>query len=277
MSIWNEAGDFIESGKWTHWPNPFNSVKNITVLMCNDGVWLASIELYAELVASFFWTNFVPSPVEIFRKTFLGGYRCGFYLKIRGFSPGDLIWGGRTTRVLAEIAHPGLVGLFYWWLASTAIAALDAWTSVVYAEESCGLTLGDCLAGSGAGFLIVEGDGSSTGFDVIYDPSNLFNGIGSFIAIDEPGYRAFATMTVTNASAVDLTYRAYISNVSDGGPDGEIMTLAPGESRDHLIMGNVDPGLHTLQARCELFTDPINPGRLRWVCSRFGATKRPVG
>jgi len=272
MSIWNDAGDFVESGKWTHWPNPFGRIKNITVHMCNDGIWLAEIEFYAAIAASFFFTNLVPSPVEIFRKTFTGGYRCGFYLKVLKWSPGDIIWGAGTTRIIAQMIGPFFAAVYYWWLASTVIEALDTWTSVIYAEEMCGLKVTDCLAADGAGSLIVIGDGSSTGFEVFYDPSNLFNGIGSFIQPGVEGYYAFASFTVTNQALITLNYRVYLSNCNGDNASSGTESLAPGESKDFFINGKVDPGLHTIQARVELFTDPGPGRRIHWVCQRFGAT-----
>jgi len=62
---------------YTHWPSPYNFQKNIKVLACQDG-WVAEIELYATAAGYFFWSNLVPSPVEITRKLFLGSYKCGF-------------------------------------------------------------------------------------------------------------------------------------------------------------------------------------------------------
>jgi len=121
---------------YTHWPSPYNFQRQIKIKACQDG-WIAEIELYANVAAYYFWTNLLPSPVEITRKLFLGQYKCGFYLPIRFKSPLQFIIGKGGVKALAWIARPFTRVLFWWWVASSIFAAFDTYQMVVEAKEDC--------------------------------------------------------------------------------------------------------------------------------------------
>jgi len=138
-SIWeNSLKETKESVMHGAWPNPFrNMIKRIDVLACED-TWLAMVEMVGLAAVEFFWTHFVPSPVEITRKVALGSYKCGFFSPIKVKSPIDIIWrDGRTSRMLLQIATPVTTGLFYWWAQDTFRDALSTFHSLQIASEMC--------------------------------------------------------------------------------------------------------------------------------------------
>ncbi len=122
---------------FNHWPNPFNFVKRINVLVCNQDTWIAEVEHAAILGAYFFWTNVIPSPRELERKAFTGGYRCGFYLDIGIKSPIEILFGEGTGRMILEIAHPFATGLFYFWAAGAIMDAFAIWETVLFPQLVC--------------------------------------------------------------------------------------------------------------------------------------------
>jgi len=145
---------------YNHWPTPVNWVKNIRLLVCNQDTWMAEIELAFDLAMLFFWNNVIPSPREIERKAFTGGYRCGFYLDIPIKSPIEIIFGKGTARMIAEIAGPFATGLFYWWAMSATYEALSAFTTVLYPQLFCVDRLGDAARSNDRGAL---GSGEHSG------------------------------------------------------------------------------------------------------------------
>lgn len=130
---------------FNHWPMPVNWVKNIRLLVCNQDTWMAEVELAFNIGMWFFWNNVLPSPREIERKAFTGGYRCGFYLDIPIKSPVEVIFGRGTARMIAEIAEPFARGLFYWWAASATMEALAAFTTIMYPQLYCTDNLGNAM------------------------------------------------------------------------------------------------------------------------------------
>jgi len=63
--IFEQLGQYGLDG-WTHWPTPINFELRVRQLAC-EPTWQAKIELYATGAIWFFWTNLIPSPVEISR------------------------------------------------------------------------------------------------------------------------------------------------------------------------------------------------------------------
>jgi len=174
MSWESELGKSIKYGRW---PNPFdNMIKRIDVLAC-EGEFLPLIEMYGIGFGNWFWTNFVPSPYEIIRKTVTGSYRCGFYGPIKLRSPLDIIWrDGRTSRVLGSILSPLTKGLFYIWGAQTLWDALQTWQTLQYAQEACdwdGNTT--VLANASAPWNTENGGGSLAFATTVYDPRHRAN------------------------------------------------------------------------------------------------------
>jgi len=130
---------------FNYWPRPTNWVKNISVLVCNQDTFIMQIELAFNLAAAFFWANILPSPRELERKFFTGGYRCGFYLDIPLKGPVEILWGKGTQKMVAEIARPFVTPLFYFWGISTTIEALSSFGTLIYPQYQCIEEIGDGL------------------------------------------------------------------------------------------------------------------------------------
>jgi len=241
-SIWDKAGDFATSGKWTHWPKPFNGITNIRVLACNDGVWIADITFYAKFIGRFLFSNFFPSPVEIFRKTLTGGYRCGFYLKPLQFAPGDLLWGEATTRVIAQILSPFTRGLFYWWAAETAWSALDAWHSLIYEQARCEAQQFNAVMNDGFYNQHVAGTGSPTAYEIIYDQDGICQATNGFFRKGDGAAWAFTAIELTNSTAETAHMSAWISGCPVLEASPYIFTIAPGGTISFSLEGyTVEP------------------------------------
>lgn len=135
MSWESELGNTVKYGRW---PNPFrNLVQDINVLACEDS-WQAMFKMYAYGFGNWFFSNFIPSPYELTRKTFTGSYKCGFYSRIRIKSPLDVIWkDAGASRVLQGALRPVTTGLFYIWGMQTALDAIQTWSTIQYAMEMC--------------------------------------------------------------------------------------------------------------------------------------------
>jgi len=160
--------------KYNHWPNPFrNIVQQLDVLACED-TFQARIKMYSSQFGNWFYSSFVPSPVELTRKFATGSYKCGFYLPIRLRSPLDIVWrDGRTSAMLAEVLRPVVTGLFYMWAFDTAFEAIHTWSTIKYAMEMCELDKYECLIRDGHSPM-PQGthEGNSAFAQVIYDPNN---------------------------------------------------------------------------------------------------------
>jgi len=154
---------------WTHWPSPYNFQLHIQQLAC-EPTWQARVEMYATGFAWWFWTNIVPSPVEITRKILLDSYKCGFYLPIKIKSPLNYFIGKGGTMFLAEVARPITTFAFYWWVASSIFAALDTYHTVQILEEECQTQGFACLLGPVSAGFISNGIYEGPGMPVISDP-----------------------------------------------------------------------------------------------------------
>jgi len=157
--------------KWSHWPSPYNFEARIRVLACKEG-WQAEVELYATAFAWWFYSNVVPSPVEITRKVMLGGYRCGFYTPIKIKSPLTFFIGNKGVKFLAEVLRKPLSVLFWWWVASSIFAALDTWHTVAEAKEDCDAAKWECLLGNGFNTISIPGFYQGAQWDVLSDTDN---------------------------------------------------------------------------------------------------------
>jgi len=198
--------------KHTAWPNPFrNAVKNIDVLAC-EHTFQAMVEMYFVGIGSWFFSAFVPSPVELTRKFVAGSYKCGFYHLPGSASPLDIIWrDGRTSRALMEIASPITTGLFYMWAGETAFSFLNTWTSLIKAQAMCDVSGKECLLSDGAA-AFGGGTHHELGdvglYNVIYDPQDRYPELGggpephedSSVSATAVGYVIMALSTASNAS-----------------------------------------------------------------------------
>jgi len=176
VSTWEAEGQkaLVNSFRYGRWPDPFrNMVKRIDVLACED-TWQAMFEMYAIGVGNWFWSNIVPGPWEITRKTFTGGYKCGFYFGTKWRSPLDIVWrDARTSRALGEIVRPVTTGLFYIWAAGAVWDALSTWHSMQLAMEMCDLDQNVTLQRDGGGPMgIGHNEGAPAFATVMYDPKN---------------------------------------------------------------------------------------------------------
>jgi len=134
---------------YPHWPSPFHGmVSEIDVLACESS-FVAMMKIIAIEGADWWWSNFIPSFTELTRKTFTGGYKCGFYGGPRQKSPVDILFRrelglnkfGRhylpVSQVIGGIVSPLTTGLFFMWISQTAFDFLSRWMSVIYAMELC--------------------------------------------------------------------------------------------------------------------------------------------
>lgn len=223
--------------RWAHWPKPFNVIRNVQVLACNNDTWLAEIEFYGAFAGELFWHIFVPTPTEITRKTIFGRYRCGLILELGEWSPMDLIWGRNTTRILAEIAEPFTRPIFYWWAADTALFTLNAWQSLIYAQESCGLDDSDVLMADGfAANAVATTQGSIPFWTVLHDNDNRVVENSGFIDARPGDGTVYAFAIVTNQKTVSVTIGWWIENSSVDESSMVITTLAPGETKNVRII-----------------------------------------
>jgi len=159
--VWETvSGNVKNVAGWNRWPSPYNFIKNIRILVCNQDSWMAEIELAVTMAVYMFWNDFFPSPREVERKVFTGGYRCGFILDIPIKSPIEIIFGKGTARMVGEIAAPFAKALFYWWVAATAYESLSAFTSIIFPQLFCTDNLGDAERSNDRGAL---GSGEHSG------------------------------------------------------------------------------------------------------------------
>jgi len=188
MSVWRAAKDEFkgwQKSNYKRFPNPFgNAVKRVRQLACEETI-QAKI---AMVIAGFgFWwfSNFVPQPTEIVRKTATGSYKCGFFLIPELPSPLDLWPGPDATAAFAEMFRPAVTPLYYLWAYETAVQALDTWQGMVYAMEMCDIEKGETLLADGTGDMHFEtGVGSPGFYHVLYDPKPRYAWPGGAIDSD---------------------------------------------------------------------------------------------
>lgn len=199
--------------QYTKWANPFkNGVKRFEQASC-EGEDLFDITMWYPTVGNWFFTSFVPSPVEIFRKTVTGGYKCGFYLKTKQKAPLDIIWrNGDATRFLAKVARLPVTTAYYMWGQQTLWSGLATWQSLIYKGYSCDGDDFTCITADGAANISVGPDGSGNmpwGLSV-FDPNDWHDGFGATIyvpALSNSNCKAFLTVTSAGASLTNLTMR----------------------------------------------------------------------
>jgi len=195
-SVW----DAVKGGpkrSWSHWPNPFGWIDEILMMACEDDIWI-KVKMYGMLAGSFFFSNFVPSPVEISRKLVTGAYKCGFYLPIKAKSPLDLIWtDGRTSAVLRGKISPVTTGAFYFWAASTAFAAMDTWHTIQIALAKCDAVGNECVLIDGENFYPGTDPAGSPGFYTeVYDPEDRYQSPGGSVRFEKGALSVFVHGTI---------------------------------------------------------------------------------
>lgn len=268
QSTWQRVrGEVSETG-YNRWPNPFNAIKQIDVLACNPE-FLARIEFYGQASMEFFWTNFLPSPLELFRKGATGQFKCGFYHGPKVKSPFDYVSGKGTGVVIGGIIAPLTTGLFYWWAAATAWDALNTWSSIMNAQANCDADANSAIMRDGHAFLRTASSGSPVFYIVTHDPNNWAVETSGFIT-PPPGFRqAFASIFLwSSGTAETLNFRVRIHCVGAEGNwiDG---SLAPGEATT-MCPGYWGVEDSPVQVEVELLNDPPEAfGQLNFICQRF--------
>jgi len=190
-SVGNYAKNYLDGNTgYTHWANPFKGmVRKIDILACEE-IWQAKVAMWGIAAANWFWSSFVPSPVELERKFVAGSYKCGFFLAPGLRSPLDIIWrDGKASEVLLEASSPFTKAIFYWWAAETAWSALSTYTSVIHKQHQCDLTGRETLLSAGVGTFgggthHVEGEAGL--YTVLRDIFDRYSEAGGHVFIDEP-------------------------------------------------------------------------------------------
>lgn len=205
--VWDSITSGVgKAAAFNHWPQPFNFLRRAEVLMCNDDYWLAEFEFAFDVFAHFFWTNLIPSPREIERKTLTGSYRCGFYSNVKVKSPIQIVFGNGTSRMIGEIAAPFARAFFYWWAAETAIEAFHAWQTILHRQLLCAPFIGDVLRANDRGIITgIPSVGIPALGDQLYDPQG-FNEPGGPLIHAPPGGNHLWAAYLFNANPSGLAY-----------------------------------------------------------------------
>jgi len=200
--IWNTINKLEKENNFYRWPNPFNAIKQVDVMACNPEFWVR-VEFYAKVAAEFWWTNFVPSPIEITRRWVLGKFKCGAKAKTNGRGKMDILPFRNTRVTVAGIASPVLRGLFYWWAANTAWAALDTWSSILNAQANCDADMNMAIIRDGHASIAGIGQGSPAFGQVTWDPNGW--AVANICAVGPPaGVReGFASVTLCNVGSLE--------------------------------------------------------------------------
>lgn len=207
MSMWqlgSGAIDEFRSRGFRSWPDPTAGfVQDIKVLACQD-TWQAEVTMYGLAAAHWAWSAFIPSPVEITRKTLTGSYKCGFYLGLKFSSPIDKVFRAPgASKMLMEITRPVTTGLFYFWAASTYFSAFNTWQSLIYAGQMCGLDHDECALSDGEGSYFAGGaiNGTPGFYHVLQDNRPMYSSPGGAIVTFTHGFlRMTAYGRVINGS-----------------------------------------------------------------------------
>jgi len=251
-SVYNYAGGFPEQFKksgYKQWPNPFrNAPKDIKVLACQD-TWQAQIQMYGLGLGAFLWTTAVPQPTEIIRKNATGSYKCGFYFLDDLPNPLELAFEDEVIGAFAEMVRPVVTGLFYIWAAETVFGALDAWQSLVFAQEMCNLDHGETLLAEGSGSLFFESGVGSPGFyRTLWDPEHHYSWPGG---------------------DVEWHSRKYVASNAVGH------ILAGGAAVDNIRMFFARGSLEPAEGSTVFETGPMNIGDVASWSLEFGAIEEP--
>lgn len=167
---------------YNRWPGVHNYVTDIRVLVCNEQTLIVQISLAFALAMHMFWTSFFPSPREVERKFFTGGYRCGFFLDVKVKSPVEIIFGRGASTIIGEIVRPAATLMYYFWLEQVALTAMSTFTTLIYPFLFCQDNIGDGLRRSDVGTF---GQGHNEGVP----------GLGAF-KFDRYGFMSLTNCTV---------------------------------------------------------------------------------
>jgi len=259
------------SKEWTHWPHVFPFTLNTQVMACADSTYL-NLSIIAITALKFFYSNIVPSPVEIARKTVSGSYKCGFYLKVKVKSPLDIIWrSARMSRAIAGITSPITTGLFYVWAATSAYEGLQTAATLYNAFARCDADPNTGVMADAHTFLPdPAGSGAPVFATTLYDPmANQIPAITTFLY--EPGrvhLTAFGYLTSVGAT-VDS---AEVYFDIDGAHVAlqELPPIGPGESTEWFIEYDFQATSGgAVQPRITYTQHNQNPFSTSFICTRF--------
>lgn len=286
MSIWqlgNGAYKDFKNNGFKKWPNPFDGqMKDIKVLACQN-TWQADVTMYGIGFGNWAWSSFIPSPVEITRKTITGSYKCGFYFKTKFGSPIDVIWKNKNiSRMLLEISNPFATALFYMWAGQTFFSFLDTYQSIAYAQLQCGVDHDECLLADGQGEYYAGGAefGTPGFYTTLQDPKDMYASPGGAIDTFEHGHLrmdAYGTVYAGSPTVFDcvISFMHGTTIMEGGNCKVDIGPLAPGgEAQWHLSFdGEVDAGAFRINGN--LHNNAINLERSTIFVNRWTASWAP--
>lgn len=257
MSIWETVEGKYR--KYNHWPNPFRTTPTeMRTMVCNGEEWYGFSKAYAYGAGNWFFSNFIPSPAEIVRKTLTGGYKCGFYLPIKFKSPLDIIWtDGAGSFILRKALQPLVLAAFIWWAADTIFSGLSAITTIIMYQESCGAALNNCIWSRGFwGFLGgTTPEGGAQSFDETWQPP-IFGGVaiaGSLTVTGTGTVTSEAFITIPTAPGNMTYFEAWLRGPSSDGPHVILANPSnPSVSGIHLTISSFQTlaGIYAVMASC---------------------------
>jgi len=233
-SIWNKVSQG-PSRSWTHWPNPFPFIRDLRVIACEETIQIR-LWFWGAVFGRWFVSNFIPSPVELTRKTVAGGYKCGFYFGTKFGSPLDFIWKNKSvSQAMLEMQSPFTTTLFYLWAGTAAWEGMQSAHQALLAIERCGLANNEILLKDGDGdFLFSPQSGSPVGYNVMQDPHGWYNGAAAIFlprghnVLHAVGYVTSGGKTVTSCNI-------YIYTATGSGPVFSLGGLSPGQTKSFSV------------------------------------------
>lgn len=276
------------SKSWTHWPNPFPFLRDLQVVACEDRVQIR-LWFWGAVFGRWFFSNFIPSPVELTRKVISGGYKCGFFLPDRVNelgdikqkqlgSPLDFIWADRSvSQAVLEMSSPFTTTLFYLWAFQTAWSGMSAAHHALIAIESCAALKNEVLLGTGSGdWNFSPESGSPVGFTTYYDPLGRYDGISS-ITFPAGAISGFACGYVQSLGKNVTSCEIYIRSAVYTGPKVQLAPMAPGDVKGFALDFGVQSTLtQDYEIRMDVVQTPTFGPRLGLIVERFTMTYNKV-
>lgn len=240
---YNPPGDYRPPYKdkhpWTHWPNPFPYVEDVQTVACSPNQ-LIKVKMIGNMVGRWAFDAFVPSPIEIARKTATGSYKCGFYLP--GFqvgSPLDIIWeDGKASEALLGMTSPITTALFVIWATSTVIDFLDMAHTIALNMQRCEGDENETVLGDGsANFPSDNMTGGTPLYTKLWDPGGWADEVPGDIRYPTGGFscEAFGTVSNINSTITKLEARLSIGGVTKATQD--LGALGKGETVSYHLAG----------------------------------------
>lgn len=243
--IWQQHKKENKLIKFHSWPKPFNYLKRLDVLNCNEVLMLRA-SFFLPVAAEIWIDANVPSPTELFRNWIFGSLKCGKKMGLKPRIPGPFdIFFSKKGRV-ALVAFGGILGAPLMWYAmgQTAWTAMDAWSTIVYKQAMCAEPDAHGIMRDGHVRAQFAGTGSVPFFIACYDPWNWGNEVAGTWDVPFGSRFAWATGTLTNVHAtITAEIGIAINMFGPGEPNWAHYSLAPGETADFGISASGDgPG-----------------------------------